>query len=594
MPSSPLQEVTSRDFRGGLNVSDSELNLSSKYARVLSNVLTGIDGSNEVRQGTKLFADIGSLSDYSITNLQYFFSYLIVVNRRGEIFAIDGLGAVSRIWDSVIAESRRAGLTIWSSAEYVAFKEFNGKLILMNGVDKPLEITTSLTVDYLADLATGSNINVPIGKVCTAFANHFFIADGYILHVSERNAAGTYQGDAGAQFVNNFDMRAYVTTGDTTIIGLWAFKNFLIVAFREVLVPIQIVEDATATPKLNINVAADSIIDNYGAVSPRVAQDVGDMNLSCDIVGVSSQSLSTFTKILSPDRPSRFVDPMLQPIINKLSQITLFNDVFSVWDRRLSCYTLFLPNNASEYQQYVTGFNYRYIDRLGIESWSTLDGWNWHAVARSSEGNIFYARNNDTSIFIQGDAKTNPINADFVGEQEMWDDDTTWDDQTGWSPVADVDDSGVPIKWVWEIPWSDLKHRALSKTLRHLIFDTEGDQQFKVKVFIDDIYKTRNSSEPWSDGTLFTDGTGFNPVTELSLTPALTLDLIAKDAGGYGNAPYGSSPYGGGNNTALRTLTYAPTRFTSMKLRLEGEAMGPMKFIAITLLYLIGTIRRLP
>jgi hypothetical protein len=329
-------------------------------------------------------------------------------------------------------------------------------------------------------------------------------------------------------------------------------------------------------------------------VSPRVAQDVGDMNLSCDIVGVSSQSLSTFTKILSPDRPSRFVDPMLQPIINKLSQITLFNDVFSVWDRRLSCYTLFLPNNASEYQQYVTGFNYRYIDRLGIESWSTLDGWNWHAVARSSEGNIFYARNNDTSIFIQGDAKTNPINADFVGEQEMWDDDTTWDDQTGWSPVADVDDSGVPIKWVWEIPWSDLKHRALSKTLRHLIFDTEGDQQFKVKVFIDDIYKTRNSSEPWSDGTLFTDGTGFNPVTELSLTPALTLDLIAKDAGGYGNAPYGSSPYGGGNNTALRTLTYAPTRFTSMKLRLEGEAMGPMKFIAITLLYLIGTIRRLP
>lgn len=594
MLSSPLQETTSRDFRGGLNVSDSELNLSSKYARVLQNMLTGIDGSNEVRQGVRLFADIAPLSDYYIANMQYFFTYLIVVNQGGQVFAVDGSGAVTRIWDNDIANSRRAGLSIWSAAKHVAFEEFNGKLVIMNGTDKPLEVTSSLYVDYLADAATGSNINVPIGKVCAAFANHFFIADGYTLHVSERNAAGTYEGDVGAQFVNSFDMRSYVTTGDTTIIGLWSFKNFLIVAFREVLVPIQIVEDATATPKLNINVAQDSIIDNYGAISPRVAQDIGEMNLSCDIVGVASQSLSTFTKILSPDRPSRFVDPMLQPLINKLSQETLFNHVFSVWDRRLSCYTLFIPNDANEYQQYVTGFNYRYIDRLNIESWSTMEGWNWGAVARSSEGNIFYSRSNDTTIFLQGDAKTNPIYTDFVGEQEMWDDDTPWSDQTGWSPVVDVHDSGVPIKWTWEIPWSDLKHRALAKTLKYLIFDTEGDQQFTVKVFVDDMYETRNGGELWSDDTLFTDNMGFDPYVDRPLTPALTLNMIAKDAGGYGVAPYGSSPFGGGNNTALRTLTYAPTRFTTMKLRLEGEATGPLKFIAVTLLYLIGTIRRMP
>lgn len=594
MPSSPLQEVTSRDFRGGLNVADSELNLSSKYARVLSNMLTGIDGSNEVRQGVKLFASIEALSDYYIANMQYFFTYIIVVNQRGEIFAVDGTGAVTRIWDSIIAASRRAGLTIWSTAKHVSFEEFNGKLVIMNGIDKPLELTTSLYVDYLADAATGSNINVPIGKVCAAFSNHFFIADGYTLHVSERNAAGTWEGDTGTQFVNSFDMRSYVTTGDTTIIGLWSFKNFLIVAFREVLVPIQIVEDSTATPKLNINVAQDSIIDNYGAISPRVAQDIGDMNLSCDIVGVSSQSLSTFTKILSPDRPSRFVDPMLQPLINRLSQETLFNHVFSVWDRRLSCYTLFIPNDENKYQQYVTGFNYRYIDRLGIESWSTLDGWNWGSVARSSEGNIFYSRSNCFCIFLQGDSKTNPVHADFVGEQEMWDDNTPWDDQTGWTPVADVHDSGVPIKWTWEIPWSDLKHRALSKTLKYLIFDTEGDQQFTAKLFIDDQYKTRDGGEVWDDGTLFTDNTGFNPPVVEPLTPAITLNMIAKDAGGYGTDAYGTAPFGGGNNTALRTTTYAPARFTSMKLRLEGESTGPLKFIAITLLYMLGTIRRMP
>lgn len=592
-----LKEATSRDFSGGLDVADSELNLSSKFSRVLENLINGIDGSLEIRQGTKLFADIAVLSNYNITNIYFFYRYVIVMNKRGEVFAVDGQGTVIGIWNQIIAANKRAGLLIWPSADFVTFLEFNGELIISDGKNKPLVVTTALAIDYLADKGSGSNVNVPIGYVMEGYSNHVFIAGGYLLNVSERNASGTWTGDIATQYVGQFDMRSYVTKGDTTILGLHKFKNYLLVMFREITVPITIAEIPAVggnPATLTIAVADDSVVEEYGCFSPRTAQNVGDEILDVDIVGVSSQALSTFTKILSPDRPSRFVDPMLQPIINNLPADALTFGTFSAYDRRLSTYMLFMPNNSRDLQQYVTCFAYREIDKLNIKSWSTLKGWNWCAACRSSEGNIFYARQNSTTIFLQGDAKTNPLNADFIGEQETFSDGTTFTDQTGFSPVASVAKSGVPIKWAWELPWSDLKHRALSKTLKYVILDTEGGEQFTLKVFIDDLRTGPDFGETFSDGTLFTDGTGFDPNSDPPYTPALTLELVGRDAGGYGVQAYGSSPFGGGNNTKKRTLTYAPTKFTTAKLRFEGEAMGPLKFVAITLLYQMGTIRRLP
>lgn len=590
-----LRDATSRDFSGGLNVADSQLNLSSKFASVLDNIIVGLDGSLEVRQGCSLFVDIASVSNYPISNCHFFFKYVIVVNTRGEIFSVDGTGAVTAIWTQAIATAKRAGLAIWTSSEFVTFTPFNGELIVMNGSNKPLRITTLLDVDYLADLATGANINVPVGTVAAAHANHMWIvSDNYILNVSERNAGGTWQGDAGAVYVNKFDMRPYVPVGDTEILGLFPFKGFLLVSFREVIVPITVTEDATATPKLNITVSGDSIINNFGAISPRVGEDIGDKSLVADIVGVSSVSLSNFTRILSPDRPSRFVDPLLQIDINALDVETLRKGAFSIYDRRLSAYTLFLPNDALALQTGVKGYLYRHVDSLNIEAWSRINGWNWHSATRSAEGRIFFSRNDDTKIFLLGDSKTNPLNRDFMGEQETFSDGTTFTDSTGFGPVVSFDTSGLPIEFAWEIPWSDLKHRGLSKSLRYVVADTEGNQPFTMQLFIDDIYNEALVGETFSDGTLFTDLTGWKPYTDLPLTPALTLEFIAKDAGGYGIQPYSNSPYGGGNNTAVRKLTLTPTKFTTMKMRFTGRAAGPLKFVALTLLYQMGTIRRLP
>lgn len=52
-----LGDTTIRDFGGGWNVSDSDLNLNSRYQPVSDNVVRGVDGSFSPRQGTELFAD---------------------------------------------------------------------------------------------------------------------------------------------------------------------------------------------------------------------------------------------------------------------------------------------------------------------------------------------------------------------------------------------------------------------------------------------------------------------------------------------------------------------------------------------------------
>lgn len=62
-----LSDTTIRDFGGGWNVSDSDLNLNSRYQPVSDNVIRGIDGSFSARQGMALFADFKDGTETSVT-----------------------------------------------------------------------------------------------------------------------------------------------------------------------------------------------------------------------------------------------------------------------------------------------------------------------------------------------------------------------------------------------------------------------------------------------------------------------------------------------------------------------------------------------
>lgn len=589
---SNLKSATARQFSGGLNVVDSELNLSSKYARVLDNMYRGLDGAQQIRQGTELFADLNSISDGFLLNGTYFANHIIAVNDVGQVFAIDGTGASTRIWDLAIAAGTRPGLVTWGETAYVAFEEFGGDLTVHNGQDKPLTINTSLNVDYLADLATGSNINVPIGSIVCKFNKHLVVAIGSDIYVSDENAAGTWTGDAGATYANVFSMRTSVTSGPTDIVGLTPFRDWLLVRFRECTVPIQF-KKTTTPDALEINDTSDigGGLDTYGSISHRTSQNIGEATLACDISGVSSIALATFTAKLSPDRPSRLIDPLIRKAIAPISNATLQYGAFATYQRTASMYSLFIPDGPSVVQAKVRGFGFRYIDKLNIKAWNTFSGWNWAWGAQSSEGLMFYGRVNDNKIFLLGDVEQHPIYADYKNEQETFSDNTPFSDNTGLLPVADEDRSGVPINWKWDIPWSDLKRREITKTTKYLILDTEGTADFTVKFFIDDKYEDGSDpGEPFTDGILFSDGTGFIR-EQVELTPAISLDLVGSERGGYGKEAYNDN-YGGGRNTKFRRLISCPTKFTTFKMRFEGSSMRPLKIIGITPMYAEGTIRR--
>lgn len=66
MPGS-LGDTTIRDFGGGWNVSDSDLNLNSRYQPISDNVVRGIDGSFSVRQGMALYSDFKDGSEETRT-----------------------------------------------------------------------------------------------------------------------------------------------------------------------------------------------------------------------------------------------------------------------------------------------------------------------------------------------------------------------------------------------------------------------------------------------------------------------------------------------------------------------------------------------
>ena len=123
------------------------------------------------------------------------------------------------------------------------------------------------------------------------------------------------------------------------------------------------------------------------------------------------------------------------------------------------------------------------IDTVKIDSWQDWRNWNFRSGCRSALKRIFLTEG--AQVFIMGQEFNNKIFKDFEGDQEMWDDDTPWSDYSGWNPVANENDSGVPIKFIWELPWIDNNKRFHTKNNRYINFDTTGDNRFLVEMFTD-------------------------------------------------------------------------------------------------------------
>jgi hypothetical protein len=236
---------------------------------------------------------------------------------------------------------------------------------------------------------------------------------------------------------------------------------------------------------------------------------------------------------------------------------------------------------------------YTYIPKLKIQSWARFRGWNWTCAFRSRLNRVFFGK--DRRIYVYG-AREDPVYGDYVGES-----DSSWTVATAYVAGDRVYDSvfdrvfhcvvdhtssvsgtfdgdrtlnpnyweeyiGNEISFDWELPWADFDERVKQKQSRYLSLDTKGEGVFSVDMYINNKRYTALGEDD----------------------PALTMQFVGGEAGGFGNSPI---LFGGGRRTSDEFLWAWPAHFKIAKLRFHGATNRQLKFVAITLMYLRGSIR---
>lgn len=597
-----MKQVTVRDFDGGLNVLDNELNMSSKFARRLDNLVRAPDGSLQLRYGTKLFADLGEYTDL-IVNTRYYNGYIIAVAQEGNVFAVDGAGTIYLIWSEAIARSRNGQPAGWSTVDFASFSEFKGDLRIANGVDKPIIVNSNLYTTYLQDLGTGSNLNTPIGRYMQTHDEYSIIGGDPLLpatlHISNRATGGTYYGDAAPNDAIQFDLGPWVTQGNPEMTGIGSFRDKLVVTFPEVIILMSLGTYSDAATPVHLP-SVDDVIANYGAISHRTIQALGEDMLLMDIIGVPSIRRALLTNNISPVRESQLVDPDIQQALAGLSQATLQDHCFAVHNRRAYETMFFIPNaNTYAATTETMAYVYKLIAPLKIRAWFRFRGWNMCSGCTSAEGRVFLS--SGAEIYVYGNSLSEEqYDADFIGHEEAYSDGTVHTDGRGFTPVATLNDdgsvrsvslSGIPISFDWQMPWADLEKRTQTKHTRYLAVETTGRGAFTTQMFIDNIARPRPFlGEAFGDDTLFTDGYGFTPGTE-DYDPALEMNMVGGDRGGFGIEPFAEN-FGGGRISSDERLYRWPSKNKIFKLRFFGNTRGPLSFISVSMYYQEGNIRR--
>ena len=547
-PQSNLQVSTVRSFEGGLNVTDTDLNMSPKFAKTLDNFERGTDGSQSLRPGTVLLTNqIADTSD--IINHTYFASFIWSVQASGNITTTDGVGNV------VVHRRHPTNQIPWPpGVTYVDFTIFNGDLIICNGKDKPLIVTGDvndvnyLVVQYLIDKASGSNLNTPIGKYVIAHGEYTIMAGVAAapswIFISQKDTSGTYYGDAAPNDAVNIDLGPRVSLGDSTITGMVAYRDKLLVTFERGVLPLNL-GVYTGTPAVHTP-TDDGFIEEYGCLAHRSLISVGDDTFFNDNVGVNSVQRISLFNTLRPARISQLIDPLITDLIQSLTPLQIQQYVFAVYDLRHFRYMLFIPVFGENNVVIETVcFSYTNIPTLKVQAWSRLRGWIWQSACRTALQNIVFSRSNKLYYY---DIDNSAVGADMVGD-----------------PLI-AGGIGVPISFEWEFPWADFKHRLDIKYMKYISFDTLGGADFTVEAYVDNIVQPG---------------------------PAIAATFHGSSGIGYGEGGYGDTPYGGSNGVSADERTFVfNTKFKLLKLKIVGSTKEKLRIVSISIAYLHGGIRR--
>lgn len=593
--SKELEFTTVRDWTGGLNIVDNDMNLNSRYQTVAQNVYLGDDGTLAMRPGTRLFANVEALVGKKIVNMRYFANHLICVATDGTVYRVNGKGESFNIFSNDQAAKLPGAPLGWDATNYVTFTEYNGNLIIANGINKPLRVYQSMFTEYLADDATGSNFFVPVARHVTTHGS-FVIASGDpfnpdVLFISATGTIGVFEGAPPPNDGVNVVLGNKVTRGSNIIRGHASFRDKLIVFFDECIV--------IGTLGL-YNASGDhvpdfsDVIDQFGAQNHNTIQGFGDDMLFVDPFGVPSLARAIFTSDITPDRASKLIDPGIGKHLSRLSEDALTRRTFSLYNKDQQQYMAFVPNDSvDESTSEMTCFVYRIQKNVKDRQWAEYRGWNWDCGCVSVGGRVFFAK--DNLIFVMGD-NNDPIFGDYNNHEDAWSDGTGFTDGHGWLitnlATYQATRTGVPIKFDGQTPWADFGKRMTTKFSKYIAMDTKGKARFTLDMFVDNVFiDTSQLGEPWSDTVLFTDDTGWLPFSNIPYLPALSMEFVCSEFGGYGASSFGLA-YGDSRPTSYEQLYAWPAKCNLAKFRAYGYDRENFQLISLSVAYNSGSIRR--
>lgn len=579
------KQNSARRFDGGLDLVDTELNLSSRFAVGMVNCFTNSNGDWQVRWGTRKFAQ--DLNATRFVAATYFFAYLIMVNEDGTISAVNGAGTVTTIWNSTIARALSGSPSGWGTTSFASFTPFQGSLVVCNGSDKPIIISSSLGVQYLQDLGTGSNINTPIAKYVISHGNYTVMA-GIVgkpgrIAIANLGTSGTWVGDPAPNDAIIFDVDKYVQDGSGEITGLASFRDKLVVFFNSAIVTLKLgIYSSAATPVHTPQVVDN--IENFGAVCHNGIINTGDNLFFLDYTGVNNLRRALVSGEVVPERSATLVDQQIQRTLSTLSRSFIQKACYAVYDKREERIAFMLPQNESTNPDlYMIGYVVSLKNSGRDRAWHIYTGWQFQCGCVSAEGRVFFGWKN---YIIRRGSQYEPVLSDYEGILAR---PVGADVANVWVNDAYCPDygSGVGIDFEYEMPYSDLQQRAVWKTSHYISFDTKGASRFTVQMYIDDLEKrSMNTGSTFSDGTLFTDGFGWSPQVA---TPNLSMDFIAGDRGAYNAAP-GTVIAPNNRYTDNQQLYHWPSRFKLFKIKFKGTSYSHLRMVAVTLHHTMGSI----
>lgn len=586
---SRLETSTLRGFSGGWNVVDDEHSMAPRYCVTLNNFMRTPSGGQKKRWGTGWFTDISDVNDSDIIDQTYFNGRIISVCANGKIVTTTDAGANAVIWDDTIAAALPGAPDGWNAGVIqCTFVPYKNTMIIHNGVDKPVTISSAFAVTYLQDLATGSNVNVPIGKYACVAANYHCIA-GFDnspteIVISAAGTSGTFPGDADPNDSISIDVGAYAPEGAASIRGIAGYRTNLIVFLQGISIQIVLGSyDADGKHKPQF----PDTFPKFGLIGDRCITVVENDLVFAGLGGLSSAKRNAFiTQALDSSYLSSIIEPAYRKQIAALTDTEQLLNAFSVYDP--------LQRNLMVFAKDGNGLVYTSNEKLSYKGWSSFSGMNYTCGCTSFLGRVFLS--SGTRIFQLGN-KTfgEEYHADRVNDRDAnWAQSTlfesnklirdtvteeiwkvliehttpatgTFADERSAHPEYYELYEGVAIDFELEMPWFEGKDRMKIKHNRYINVGSMGTSEFTVECYVDDLYKD-------IDGNKIYDA-------------ALSLVFTGNETPGFGIF---TDQYGGGRRSGTPLLYKYPVKFKLIKFRIFGSSVHPLELNSFSFVFARG------